>query len=159
MEVLLPVCKKCGKKFPNRVKIDDVVHVISSRKYCLSCSPFNKHNTKQLHVDSCSVEQKNKIAVERVQKRRRTLKEMSVNYKGGKCCICGYDRCAAALEFHHVNPNEKSFGLSAHGFTRKWDTIKSELEKCVLVCANCHREIESGLIRIEDVSNSHYIGV
>lgn len=147
---LLPICKKCGMKFPNRVEIDGTIHVVSNRKYCLTCSPFNRHNTKRLHMAIGSAEQKSKIAVERVQKRRRTLKEMSVSYKGGMCCICGYNRCITALEFHHIDPNSKSFGLSERGFTRKWDVIKSELDKCILVCANCHREIEAGLIKIKD---------
>lgn len=43
---------------------------------------------------------------------------MSIEYKGGKCSICGYDRCKGALEFHHMDPNEKDFGISAQGYTR-----------------------------------------
>ena len=145
----MPVCEKCGVSFPNRIKIDGVLHVVSNRKYCLKCSPFKAHNTRNLCSDIDDI-QKRKIASERVRSRRRTLKEMSVRYKGGVCCICGYDRCISALEFHHVKPDEKSFGLSARGFTRSWPAIKDELDKCILVCSNCHREIESGLTHVED---------
>ena len=86
-----------------------------------------------------------KCRVEAVQKRRDKLKEMAVQYKGGKCCICGYDKCITALEFHHINPNEKEFGIAAHGYTRSWEEVKKELDKCILVCSNCHKEIHAGL--------------
>jgi hypothetical protein len=71
---------------------------------------------------------------------------MSVAYKGNKCQCCGYDRCLDALDFHHFDFTQKDFGISAKGYTRSWDKIKEELDKCVLVCANCHREIHAGLI-------------
>ena len=61
---------------------------------------------------------------------------------GGKCCICGYDKCNAALEFHHVNPKTKLFGISQTGaLTYSLSKQLAEVKKCVLVCANCHREI------------------
>lgn len=63
----------------------------------------------------------------------------SLEYKGFKCEICGYDKCIAALEFHH--PYEKDFGISSKGYTRAWEKVKLELDKCILVCSNCHREI------------------
>lgn len=72
---------------------------------------------------------------------------MAVEYKGDKCSVCGYDRCADALEFHHLDPSKKDFGISSKGYTRSWDKVKEELDKCILVCSNCHREIHSGLIK------------
>ena len=83
--------------------------------------------------------------IQAVTKRRRKLKEMAVVLKGGKCIVCGYDRCIAALDFHHIDPQSKLFALGQKGNTRSWDAIRNELEKCVLVCANCHREIEAGV--------------
>jgi len=77
-----------------------------------------------------------------VQKRRDKIKTMAVEYKGGACCKCGYNKCIAALEFHHLNPEEKDFGIGLKGYTRSWEKVKVELDKCILVCANCHREIE-----------------
>jgi hypothetical protein len=86
--------------------------------------------------------------IRKVTERRRKLKEMAVGYKGGKCMFCGYDTCTAALDFHHLDPKEKDFSLSVRGLTRSWDRIKSEINKCVLVCANCHREIHAGIIKV-----------
>jgi len=84
-----------------------------------------------------------KCATEALQKRRDKLKIMSVEYKGGSCQICNYNKNIAALEFHHLDPSKKDFGVSAKGYTRSWDKVKLELDKCILVCANCHREIHS----------------
>lgn len=78
-----------------------------------------------------------------VTERRRKLKEMAVTYKGGKCEKCGYNECIAALDFHHLNPLEKDFSIGNKGYTRSWENIKKEIDKCILVCANCHREIHS----------------
>lgn len=71
---------------------------------------------------------------------------MSVAYKGGKCQICGYSKYVGALEFHHIDPSQKDFGIASKGYTRSWDKNKEELNKCVLVCSNCHREIHAGVI-------------
>ncbi|MDP4000229.1 MAG: hypothetical protein Q8Q11_02240 [bacterium] len=86
--------------------------------------------------------------LEAVAKRRRRLREMVVQYKGGKCQLCGYDKCRGALEFHHLDPATKSFGLSARGMTRSWERMRQEADKCILVCANCHREVEAGLVKL-----------
>lgn len=56
---------------------------------------------------------------------------------------CGYNKCLAALEFHHPN-SDKDFGLSQKGITRSWEKVKLELDKCELVCCNCHKEIHWG---------------
>ena len=66
---------------------------------------------------------------------------MAVEYKGGCCSICGYDGCIEALEFHHIDPSEKDFGISSKGYTRSWERVKEEIDRCVLLCANCHREV------------------
>ena len=91
-------------------------------------------------------------AVRYVAAHRKRIKARSIAYKGGKCQLCGYSRCNNALEFHHLDRNTKDFGLSHRGWTRSLDTIKRELEKCVLVCANCHREIEAGVRNIANVN-------
>lgn len=66
---------------------------------------------------------------------------MAVEYKGGRCENCGYDRCLGALEFHHLDPTKKDFNISSKGYTRSWERVREELDKCVMLCANCHREI------------------
>ena len=62
--------------------------------------------------------------------------------------ICEYDKCIDALDFHHIDASKKSFGLSARGVTRAWDKVKAEADKCVLVCANCHRELHAGVLQL-----------
>ena len=76
----------------------------------------------------------------RATQRRTELKERAVAYLGGKCKLCPYDRCLAALEFHH--PGQKDFEISSKS---SWEAIVPELDKCVLLCSNCHREVHAGL--------------
>lgn len=57
--------------------------------------------------------------------------------------VCGFSKCVQALDFHHREPKTKEFGLSIRGLTRSWDKIKLELDKCDLLCANCHRELHA----------------
>jgi len=80
-----------------------------------------------------------------VHKRRKKIRLMSIEYKGGKCVICGYDKCIDALEFHHTDSSLKDFSISSKGYTRSWQKVKEELDKCILVCANCNRELHSKL--------------
>jgi transcription elongation factor Elf1 len=96
-------------------------------------------------VDNRKYSDRRKYMIEAVSKRRKKIREMAIEYKGGKCFFCGYNKCPQALEFHHNESNEKDFGISAKGYTRSWDRVKKELDKCTLVCANCHREVHSGI--------------
>ncbi len=82
--------------------------------------------------------------IKAVAKRRKKIRLMALEYLGNKCCFCGYDRCSAALDFHHRDASTKKFGLSQSGMTRSWERTREELDKCVLVCSNCHREIHAG---------------
>ena len=94
--------------------------------------------TNEAKEKFCGRACKNKYFVDR---KRRKLKLDAIQYKGGKCEKCGYDKCPAAFDFHHKDPNEKEFGLAAHGHTKSWDKVKEEIDKCMLLCANCHREV------------------
>lgn len=91
-----------------------------------------------------------KCGVEAVTKRRLKVKVMSVEYKGGKCELCGYDKCVGSLGFHHKNPNEKDFGIAHKGYTRSWEKIKKELDKCALLCHNCHGEVHAGVTVLKE---------
>jgi len=86
-----------------------------------------------------------------VDKRRKMIRKMAVEYKGYKCAICGYDKCLQALEFHHIDSNSKDFGISAKRYTRSWESVKKELDKCILLCANCHRELHEGITQLPQV--------
>ena len=88
--------------------------------------------------------------IEAVTRRRRKLKQMALALKGGKCQFCGYNRYSGALDFHHIDESQKEFDLSTRGLTRSWKRIKKEIQKCVLVCANCHRELHGGIIRLPE---------
>lgn len=85
---------------------------------------------------------------EAVSKRRRGVKNILVEEAGGCCRICGYDRCSAALEFHHVVPAEKRFSLSHRGVARSLEAARAEASKCVLLCSNCHAEVEAGMVAL-----------
>lgn len=77
---------------------------------------------------------------------RARLKERAVYVMGGHCACCGYDRCQKALEFHHLDPEQKDFAISNSNNNSSWAAVRKELPKTIMVCANCHREIHDGLI-------------
>ena len=85
---------------------------------------------------------------ERVKARRRRLKEILVEEAGGVCSVCGYDRYVGALEFHHRDRETKRFGLGQRGLTRSLEELREEAAKCVLLCSNCHVEVEAGLVTL-----------
>lgn len=99
----------------------------------------NTKNSYHSNCRSCA----NTMTVER----QRSIKQKAVDYLGNKCIVCSYDKCIGALEFHHINPEEKDFSISQVKLS-SFERIKSELDKCVLLCANCHREFHGGLIEI-----------
>ena len=70
-----------------------------------------------------------------------------VEYKGGSCNLCGYSKCLNALDFHHLNPKEKDFSIS--NTNRSFEKMKSEIDKCIMVCSNCHREIHAGMVNLD----------
>lgn len=72
-------------------------------------------------------------------------KKKQVEFFGGKCKICGYDKCHNALEFHHLDPTIKEESPSSLRQVTDELRWKSELEKCILLCSNCHREVHAGL--------------
>ena len=90
----------------------------------------------------------------KVMKWRRSTKDRIINAFGGRCGVCGYDRCKTALELHHLDPETKEFSIAqvvSNGAGRK--RLFPELIKCVLLCSNCHREVHANLVDIpKDVS-------
>lgn len=157
----MPICNKCNGVFKNRMVIDGVERNLQNRKYCLECSPRGQHNTRKLcndevPVGTCKICDRkfnyNKKAGHTttmcnscsVTKRRNKVKKMAVEHLGGKCICCGYNKSVSALDFHHKDPKEKDFGISARGHSRSWQRVKNEIDKCVLLCANCHREVHAG---------------
>jgi ribosomal protein L30E len=91
-------------------------------------------------------EEKKKNKSNSVVSWRKRAKIKLVEYKGGKCQCCGYNKCIDALEFHHLDKKEKDFTISGKSWS--FEKIKKETDKCILVCSNCHKEIHAGLIEI-----------
>lgn len=79
--------------------------------------------------------------------RQKSSKLKWIKYKGGQCEICGYNRTPRSLHFHHRNPNEKDFTIGKYR-NRAWETTKAELDKCALLCANCHGEVHDGITKL-----------
>jgi transposase len=114
----------------------------------LSCS----HHGEVNHVrDSRGYFRCRACRTEAVVRRRRRVKQILVEEAGGSCRLCGYDRSLAALEFHHVDPRDKQFGVAAGGMARSLDRLRAEVRKCVLLCSNCHAEVEAGTRSISGV--------
>lgn len=161
----MPQCKKCGNQFPNRIRINGVLKTLGNRKYCLDCSPWGQHNTAKIHEDGVKgvcVDCGRTFIYDRNSGNRRTVcttcihirrrkktKQRAVEYMGGKCQLCGYDRFYGALEFHHKDPSLKKFEIGSEGYKYKWETLKAELDKCVMLCSTCHREVEGGYSSVE----------
>jgi hypothetical protein len=79
-----------------------------------------------------------------VTRRHQKVRKILIAEAGGACAVCGYDRCVVSLHFHHVDPATKSFSITA-ATGKSLATFRAEARKCVLLCANCHGEVEAGL--------------
>lgn len=89
-----------------------------------------------------------KCASEWVVASRRKKKEKLVALFGGECTLCGYKKYVGALDFHHKDPTRRSFSLSVKGLCYSWDSILKEAKKCIVLCKNCHMEVEAGVINL-----------
>jgi hypothetical protein len=166
------ICKKCGREFPTAVKIGGVWKNISKRVFCLECSPWGMHNTKDLTKIKTNTNDTEKecarchkvfpitefyicsdgarhswcrdCIVKAIGERRIVRKKMAIEYLGGKCQKCGYDRNPAALEFHHRDGSEKEETINKL-LRGSFKRVMEELDKCDLLCANCHRELHHPL--------------
>lgn len=153
----MPICKRCNEKFPNRIKIDGEIRNVHTRKFCIKCSPFNKQKTREeLSKENKGWCSKCKQALplnqfyknynkckscikKKSSEYQQKLKKLCVKYAGDCCENCGYDKYMGALEFHHKDPKSKDFKISRMG-SALTERIKKEINKCLLLCANCHRE-------------------
>jgi transposase-like protein len=106
-----------------------------------------RHGTTEFWLDSRGIYRCCRCRSEAVARRRRRLKKILVAEAGGRCSVCGYDRYIGALQFHHRDGGDKQFGLSDRGLTRSLEVVRAEAEKCILLCANCHSEVEGGILR------------
>jgi transposase len=105
-----------------------------------------RHGTVPHRYESRGYYRCRKCAQQYVADRRRRVKAILVAEAGGSCAICGYDRCVRALEFHHLEPETKQFAVSRQGVTRAISEARLEAGKCILLCSNCHAEVEAGVM-------------
>jgi DNA-binding transcriptional ArsR family regulator len=112
------------------------------------CRVCRRHGRTEFVLEGRGSYRCRRCRVEAVSEARRRLKRLLVREAGGRCAICGYDRCEAALEFHHLNPKEKRFSISHGGLTRSLADLRQEAKKCILLCANCHAEVEAGVTQV-----------
>jgi len=172
----MPICKQCNKIFSNFIVINGKKRNLHNRKYCLECSPFGLHNTRPIEkkffqedleciCEICgrkyiySYDKNKKKAIKghtkkhcnscNVNRNKIKIKEKIVKYKGSRCVVCGYSKCPQVLNLHHLDPSKKNFQISGcHCYS--WEKIHKELDKCILVCSNCHGEIHSGFIKLSE---------
>jgi hypothetical protein len=148
------------------VEIDGKKKNLNKRKYCLDCSPFGSHNTKNLSkklkdeykcacgetrpekfygikksvCSKCHKEYTLRIGQEKRKK--------AIDYLGGECKNCGYDKYYGAIDLHHLDPRKKDSDFNnLRGWS--WERIKKEIKNCVPLCATCHREVHAGVTKIE----------
>jgi hypothetical protein len=101
------------------------------------------HGPTPFVVDRAGYRRCRKCRVEAVARRRVRIRDILIAEAGGACAICGYSEHPAALQFHHVDPSQKAFTIR-NGDMRSLARMRAEAAKCVLLCANCHAEVESG---------------
>jgi hypothetical protein len=134
--IITDTCKE-GKTHPKRVG--------RPKGSCLECrrkasDSYNKlervRKERALNRQDKFKKLKNNV---RVKQKTAELKQQFIDYLGGSCKHCGYDKCPAALDFHHLDPSQKEFSIRSVK-TRSFELVKEELDKCILLCSNCHRE-------------------
>ena len=150
-------CRKCKASIPRSIVIEGKRRNLSNRKFCFDCSPWGNHNTradidkpKALHsrrynemTDEEKAEHSRNTYLDQ-KKRRFDRKKKFVLLKGGCCAKCGYDKNLAALTFHHREPEKKSFGISSRELAMyKESRLLDEVDKCDLLCHNCHNELHN----------------
>lgn len=114
-------------------------------KKCLICGKEFSPKTAAANQRSCCYD----CMPDGIQLTRGEFLAKLKTQRGGQCQRCGYDKCLKALEFHHLDPNKKDFTISNDHFHLK-DAVE-ESKKCVLICANCHRELHDNLWNISEL--------
>ena len=147
--------KYCARGFSTRSKRKIINKKVSQKlktredKFCIVCGEKVSWNNIVGFCKNCRLPARTNS--EQVARCRKKRKLRAIEIKGGKCIVCGYNKCLRNMEFHHLNPDEKEISLSSKNMASKnWDAVLEEVKKCVLVCSNCHGEIEDGMILVEN---------
>lgn len=165
------ICAKCNSGVPPFIVVNGRKRkTFWKRRYCFKCSPWGSKNNQKLELQrldgqhnclGCGnlylpklkrrsgkprTEGRCKICLNREARERRTaIKKKCVEYFGGCCSKCRYNKCLAALDFHHKDPSTKDFEIGRKKLLG-FDKLKPELDKCILLCRNCHAEEHEAIL-------------
>jgi hypothetical protein len=151
-------CKKCNSIIPHHVWDNGKMKVTNCRRvFCYECSPRHIRSTR-LDMIMCNKKcircgvglqnnRRNYCHSCNVIRSRQRKKITLVEYKGGKCQICNYNKCISNLSFHHLDPAKKNFPIT-QAMDKPMELLKQEANKCILVCCRCHGEIHAGMLSI-----------
>jgi transposase len=103
------------------------------------------HGEAEFYLEGRGSYRCKRCRVDAVARRRRRVKAILIAEAGGGCVICGYNRHPRSLAFHHLDPLEKRLEINAKGIAVSLERLRAEARKCVLLCANCHAEVEDGV--------------
>lgn len=168
------ICKNCGIEIDGsygsgkfcsrgcsntRKQTEEIKRKISSSlkkipdKLCKLCNSVLDKKNKFGICQKCRIlHKKSRSYIVSLQRKKR--KQDLVNYKGGKCIVCGYNKCNSALDFHHLKKDEKNFTITDElNHSKKLEDMIKEVDKCILLCRNCHAEVHEGLINLRAVSS------
>lgn len=151
LDVSIPTVRywieRYGLPRPHAIRRSEVQRAIEEGRRTL-LRDCRRHGWTVFVIENSGRTRCRRCRMERVAEWRRRTKARLVDEAGGKCEICGYDRCLAALQFHHRDPSTKSFALSLRGRTLSIDRLREEAAKCALLCANCHAAVEVGQLEV-----------
>lgn len=149
---------KCGSVLPKQITLHGKRRNLRNRTQCLTCLPFGespyrkKTEAEKRLANTAKVTKwydklKVELGIDPANFIRKDRKKQVVDILGGKCSICGYDKCISNLVFHHMR--DKDFPMDERRFQYSWIKLLPELLKCVLLCHNCHGEVHANQIPLE----------
>jgi Helix-turn-helix domain len=139
--------KRYGLPRPHTIRRGEIDRAIEEGRRTLH-RECKRHGWTVFVIENSGRARCRQCRIDRVSESRRRTKALLVREAGGACVVCGYDRCLAALQFHHRDSTKKSFAISLRGRTRSIDKLRQEAKKCDLLCANCHAAVEVGQLKL-----------
>lgn len=134
----LVICNKCSNTFPVHITIDNKKRNLCNRTLCLECLPFKEKKPGK---------RKKRNTYAAVKRFRHNQKQKAVLLMGGSCKLCGYNKINRNLVFHHLDPKQKDYAMRDLQ-NKSWKLVVKELQKCVLLCHNCHGEVHEGTVSL-----------
>jgi hypothetical protein len=133
---------------PRQARLEETIRPAKDAGRLTMTMTCPSHGETEFFLEGRGCYRCKRCRTEAVTRRRRKVKEILVAEAGGRCVICGYDRHPCVLEFHHLDPTTKRLIGCARGVAYALDTLREEAKNCVLLCSNCHAELENGLVAL-----------